>query len=116
MKQQKEKQKNAGDALKKIKPVASVAVIERVRAHLRRNKNTVNRMKQQRQKNAENFHEQQIRNVMNVGDGVVENRRAAHRLRVREQMYEKERAQRHDARQLMQLPHHETSADFDSHK
>jgi hypothetical protein len=52
---------------------------------------------------------------MNVGDGVVKNARAAHRLRIRKQMHEKERAQRHNARQLMQFSHHETSADFNSH-
>ena len=72
-------------------------------------------MKQQRQENAENLDEQQIRDMMNVGNRVVENFVAAHRLRVRKHVHEKKRAQRHNARQLMQFPHHETSADFDSH-
>ena len=115
VKQDKEKQKHARNALEKVKPVAPVAVIKSVRAHLSRNKHSVNRMKDERQENAENFDEQQIRNMVYVGNAVVKNLRAAHRLRVREQMHEKERAQRHDARQLMQLSHHKRPADFYRH-
>ncbi len=98
MKQQKEKQKNAGYALENIKPITPVAVIQSIRSRFRRNKNTVNRMKKKRQENAENLDEQQIRKVMNVGDGIVKNFIAAHCLWIGEHMHEKVYAQRHDAR------------------
>ncbi len=87
MKQQEEKKKNARHALKHVKPVASVTVIQSIWTHFRWNEYAVNWMKQKRQENAEDFDEQQIRNMMNIGNRVIKNLVAAHWLRVREQMH-----------------------------
>ena len=78
MKENKEKQKNARNSLEKIKPVAPVGVIADIRTRFGRDKNPVNRMKQQWQKNAENLDKYQIRNMMNVFDRIIKDLRSAH--------------------------------------
>ena len=52
---------------------------------------------------------------MNVGDRIVKNFFAAHRFGIREHMDKKERAQRHDAGQLVQFSQEKSPADFDCH-
>ena len=53
--------------------------------------------------------------MVNVADRVVENLFSAHRLGIGEQMNEKKRAERHDARNLMQFAQKKSITEFDSH-
>ena len=103
MKKQKEKQKNAGYALKGVKPIPPVTVKKIVRTRFGRNYNSVNRMKKKRQKNTENFDKEQIRQMMYVRDVVFKNLLAAHHRRIRIDMREIINSKRHNARQLMQF-------------
>ena len=72
-------------------------------------------MKDERQKNAENFDKQQIRNVVNIADPVVKNLRAAHCLGIRKHVDEKKRAERNNSGYLMQFSQKESFAEFNSH-
>lgn len=115
MKQQEEKQEYAGRALKNIKPIAPVIVIESVWSGFGGNKNAVNRVENERKKNAENFDKQQIRNMMNIADRVVKSFFAAHSFGVGKYMNEKKRAERNDPGYLMQLSQKKSFAQFNRH-
>lgn len=116
MKKKKEEQKNARRALEKVKPVARVAVAENVVARFNGDENAVNRMKQERHENAENLDKNQIRHIVNVLYVLVKARRAVHRRRVCVHMHKEKRAERDDARQLMQLAQQKSFAHRDRHK
>lgn len=103
MKQKEEEQKYTCRSLKNVKPVAAIAVIEHIRLGLGRDHDAVDRMENQRQKYPEDLNKQQIRHIMNGLDMLVKNPCTIHRGRISEHVYEKEHAQRHNTRELVQL-------------
>jgi hypothetical protein len=60
-------------------------------------------MEQQRNENSKDLQKQEIRNVVDILDRFFECRLAVDGFRIREHMHEKEKPQRDDARQLVQL-------------
>jgi len=115
VKRQEEKKKNARYALENIKPVARVTVAETIISGFGRNYNSVNRVKEKRQKYPENFDKYQERQMMNIGYVVFKNLLAAHHGQICVHVHEKINTERHDSRYLVQLSQEKSSADFYSH-
>ena len=89
MKKDEKEKKDPGHALKNVKPIAPVAIVSDIRPRFGRNYYSVHRVKNKRQKDAENFDKEQIRYVVNILHGVFKNAFAVHSFRVREHMNEK---------------------------
>ena len=87
--------------LHKVKPVSAVSVAHHVRLGFGRNNYAVNRMKNERQKDAEYFDKQKKRQVVYVLNLFIEKCCAIHRGCIREHMHEEKQPKRDDARQLM---------------
>jgi hypothetical protein len=105
-------------ALNGVEPVARVGVAQVVRARLPRDEEAVDRVVQERDEDERDLDEQDVGDGLQVGDGLVEVGRAAlrvRRLRVGVEVLQQERAERHDARQLVQLAQHESSTQTNSH-
>ena len=115
VKQKKEKQKNARDALKDVEPVAAVAVVQNVRLRFRRDQNPVYRVEQQWKKNAEYLDKKEIRHVVNVLDMIVEYFRSIKGGGIRVHVHEEKKPKRHDAGQLMEFSQQEGCAEFYRH-
>ncbi len=104
----KAEEKDARDALHEVEPVARVLVSEIVRAHLEGDEQPVNSMKDERQEDAEDFQQQNIRNALQILNRVVESLCAHDGFRVCVKMFEEKRAERQDAGELKEFAEHET--------
>jgi hypothetical protein len=72
-------------------------------------------MEKQRNEDAEDLDEDQVRHVVYVLNVLVEAPGSVHRRRVRVHVDEEKHAQRHDTGQLVQLPQQESVAEFYRH-
>lgn len=61
-------------------------------------------MKQERNENAEDLDQKQIRNIVDLLNCLFECRLAVHRFRIREHVHEEEKPERNDAGDLVKFP------------
>ncbi len=109
MKKDEAEEKHARDALHEVEPVACVFVSEVVRAHLESDEHSVNGVEDERQKDAENFQQKDIRNALQIFNRFVEGWRSHHGFRVCVKMFEEKRAERQNAGELKEFTKNEIS-------
>jgi hypothetical protein len=83
VKQDKEKQDDAGDSLNQVEPVARVRVVQVVGPRFHSDHQTVDGVVDERYKDAANLNEQDVRDRLEIGNRIVEMLFAAERFRVR---------------------------------
>src|SRR6185503_1780488 len=115
MKEYESKKENSRRPLQKVEPVMFVVVGDDVRFRFRRDDHAVDRMKKQREKNAEDLKKQEVRNIVDILHRFFKCRLAIHRLRIREHMHEKKQAERDYARQLVKLTQQKSITKTNSH-
>ena len=86
-----------------------------VRPHLPRDEEAVDGVVDERDEDAANLDEDDVRDGLEVSDGVIKVGRAGHRLRVGVEVFKQEEAEREDARQLVKLPENKRTAQTDGH-
>ncbi len=115
MEQYEKEEKNSRRPLEHVEPIPPVTIARDVWFRLGRDQNAVNRMKQQRQEDAEDLDQQQERYIVDVLNGLYKARLTVQRFRVGEHVDKKEQSERNDARQLMQLAQQECPGELYRH-
>ena len=115
VKKQKEEKESARNALKKVKPVSRIRIVQSIRPCFARDYDPVHRVKQQWQKDPEYLDEDEIGHVVNVLHVIIEHLCSAHRGGIGINMNEVEQSKRDYAGQLMQFAQKKNSAEFDRH-
>src|SRR2546426_7431876 len=80
MKRNEEKQNDSRHALNRVEPISRIRVVQVIRPRLDRNHETVQRMINQRNENAANLNEQDVRNRLKVLNRIVEISRTGERF------------------------------------
>lgn len=110
MEKQEHEEEDPRNPLEHVKPVSTVTVLRNVVPSFPCDKQTVNGVVGERKKDSEDLDQQKKRQMMNIGDRIIKNLGAVHRLRVGEHMNREKDPQRHDACDLVKFPQYEFGA------
>ena len=101
MKGNKEEKDHTSDSLDKVEPIAWIGIAQIVGSRLNGDYQAIDGVVDERYKDTSDFNEENIRNGLQILNGVIEVSSARNRLRVSVKMFQKKNSERDYSGQLM---------------